>query len=263
MGAGNEGTIDMNNVMKLSALVAAGFGMVAIATTASAGDSNGNFQAKIGVTGGLTQDKTTSLELRAPSGAVAADLLAGGTHATTDNVIIPSLTLTYYVNKNWALELFCCAASTSVNAAGTLANLGELAHTAVFPPIVTLQYHLDPIANFRPYVGVGFEYIHYFNEKLGSNGLNGTGLNFVDVRFKDSWGLALQGGVDYDLGGGWSLGVDVKKVWEDTKITWTAASGHTVVAKHDLDPIFITANVGYRFNLGDLFGRRSEPAPLK
>ena len=272
VGAGNEGLNDMNYAKKLTALVAAGFGMVAIAATASAGDSNGNIQAKIGITGGLLQDHTNSLQVLAPSGALFDDLGAKGQKATTDDVIIPSLTLTYYLNKNLAVELFCCAASTGVNVAipgsatatGNAVN-GEVAHTAVFPPVLTLQYHFDPIANLRPYVGVGFEYIHYFNEKLGSNALNQYApgaVRFVDVKMKDSWGVALQAGVDYDLGGGWSLGVDVKKVWLDTEITWIADTGHQVKAKHDLDPLYITANIGYRFNLCDLL-RNCSAAPLK
>jgi outer membrane protein len=111
---------------------------------------------------------------------------------------------------------------------------------------------------FRPYVGAGAEWIHYFKE---SSNLGGG------ANFDDSFGFALQVGTDIDLGQGWSLGLDAKKVWEDTQITWTgatrvAAGGPTVVAKHDLDPWFVTANLGYRFNLSDLLGRR-EPVPLK
>jgi outer membrane protein len=78
------------------------------------------------------------------------------------------------------------------------------------------------------------------------------------VDFDDSWGFALQVGTDIDLGQGWSIGLDAKKVWEDTKLTYSDG----VVAKHDLDPWFLTANLGYRFNLSDIFGSR-EVVPLK
>ena len=53
----------------------------------------------------------------------------------------------------------------------------------------------------------------------------------------------------------------MKKVWEDTKITWAGPAA--VVAKHDIDPLFVTANLGYRFNLEDLLGRRTAYVPLK
>ncbi len=136
---------------------------------------------------------------------------------------------------------------------GAIAGLGQIASTWIFPPILTLQYHFDGMGAFRPYVGAGAEWIHYFNSKSQIAG--------DTVSFDDSFGFALQAGVDYDLGQGWSLGLDVKKVWEDTKITW-AGTDPAVVAKHDIDPLFVTANLGYRFNLSDLLGRR-EPVPLK
>jgi outer membrane protein len=217
------------------------------AVPAQAGDSNGNFQVKLGVTGVLFDDHTSSVVV---NGTTPLPDQAG----TNDNVI-PTLMLTYFLDKNWAVELFCCF--DQVNVAGktdTLATLGKLASTWAFPPILTLQYHFDGMGAFRPYVGAGAEWIHYFKESSNIGG---------GANFDDSFGFALQVGTDIDLGHGWSLGLDAKKVWEDTKITWTGATGlGTVVAKHDLDPLFVTANLGYRFNLEDLFGRR-EAVPLK
>jgi outer membrane protein len=220
------------------------------AVPAQAGDSNGNFQVKLGVTGVLTDDNTNSL-IAGVNDITASDW------ATTNNTVIPSLMLTYYLNKNWAVELFCCFDKVKVDAHGpTIGGLGQIASTWIFPPILTLQYHFDGFGPFKPYLGAGAEWIHYFNSKSQIPG--------DTVSFNDSFGFALQGGVDYDLGGGWSLGLDVKKVWEDTKITWTGSfAANPVVAKHDLDPLFVTANLGYRFNLDDLLGRRTAYVPLK
>jgi len=211
-------------------------------------DSNGNFQAKLGITGVLTDDDTKSL--------TAGGAPVAGAFAETNDTVIPSLTLTYYLNKNFAVELFCCFDKVNVEAKGTLSGLGDIASTWIFPPILTVQYHFDGLGAIKPYVGVGAEWVHYFDSKSKIAG--------DTVDFDDSFGFALQGGVDYDLGQGWSLGLDVKKVWEDTKITWTgtALGGAPVVAKHDIDPLFVTANLGYRFNLSDLFGSR-EAVPLK
>lgn len=219
----------------------------ATALPAVAGDSNGNFQAKIGITGAWTDDSTNSLTV---NGAETYP----GNWATTDDTVIPTITLTYYLNKNLAVELFCCFDKVGVDAEGGLAAFGEIADTWIFPPILTLQYHFDGLGALKPYVGVGAEWIHYFDSNSKLAGYN--------VSFDDSFGFALQGGVDIDLGGGWSLGVDVKKVWEDTKVTWTGGGLGPIVADHDIDPLFVTANIGYRFNLSDLFGRR-EAVPLK
>jgi len=218
---------------------------------AAAGDSNGDFQAKLGLSGVWTDDDTTSL--------VHSGLgqLAPATWATTNDTAIPSLTLTYYLNKNLAIELFCCSDKVHVDAKGALGGLGELADVWLFPPILTLQYHFDGLGPVKPYVGVGAEWIHYFDEKSKADALGLT-----NVKFDDSFGFALQAGVDYDLGQGWSLGLDVKKVWEDTKVTWSDGAGTTLVAKHDLDPLVATVNLGYRFNLSDVFGSR-DASPLK
>jgi len=238
-------------------IAALGFiGLVATsATSALAGDSNGNFQVKVGVSGVLTDDHTSSLSING-----SPNLAPAGYRAETEDMVIPTLTLTYYLNHNLALELFCCFAQASVRGADVLKPFGEIADTWLFPPALTAQYHFDGFGAFRPYVGAGVEWIHYFDEGLGSNGLGAT-----NVKFRDSVGPVVQAGFDYDLGSGWSLGFDFKKVWLDTKITWDdpLAPGNRIVAVHDLDPIIITANLGYRFNLSDLFGPRSAPAPLK
>jgi outer membrane protein len=210
----------------------------AAALPAQAGDSNGNFQVKLGVSGVIFDDKTTS--------TTPANL----GQAEVNDPVIPTLMLTYFLDKNWAVELFCCFAQINVNGeSGALGGLGKLASTWVFPPMLTAQYHFDGMGALKPYVGAGVQWIHYFDEK---SNIGGT------VNFDDSWGLVLQAGADYDLGQGWSLGLDAKKVWEDTTLTYSSG----VVAEHDLDPWVVTANLGYRFNLEDLFGSRTA-APLK
>ncbi len=222
-------------VMGAMALVAG----AAAAIPAQAGDSNGNFQVKVGVTGVIFDDETTS--------TTPANL----GQAEVNDTVIPTLMLTYFLDKNWAVELFCCFAQLNVEGkSGALGGFGKLASTWVFPPMLTAQYHFDGMGAFKPYVGAGVQWIHYFDEK---SNIGGT------VDFDDSWGFVLQAGTDIDMGGGWSLGLDAKKVWEDTELTYSAG----VVAEHDLDPWVLTANLGYRFNLEDLFGSRAAPAALK
>jgi len=210
--------------------------MAAATVPANAADA-GDLQVKLGVTGLLFDDDTKGNNIAPNFGAEVND------------TVIPTLMLNYYLTKNWSVELFCCFAELNVHDKSGVVG-GKLASTWVFPPMLTAQYHFDGMGAFQPYVGAGVQWIHYFDE---SSNLAGA-----SVDFRDSWGFVLQAGADVDLGAGWSVGFDAKKVWEDTKLTYSNGA----YAEHDLDPWVLTANLGYRFNLGDLFGRR-EAVPLK
>lgn len=224
-------------------------------TYAPASEPFTNFQVKLGMTGAIWNDKNHGVTL--DGGAIA------GADAHVGNMLLPTATLTYFFTKNVSAELFCCFARPSVfadNALRTGFGQDKLASTWAFPPIVTLQYHFDRIGGIRPYVGAGVEYIHYFASKSETTGALA---GFNNVKFRDSWGPVVQAGFDYELGRGWSMGFDAKYVWEDTRISWTNAAGSVISTRHSLDPLLLTVNLGYRFNLEDLLGRRVSYERLK
>ena len=67
---------------------------------AHAGDSNGNMQVKVGLTGLIFDDETKSSNV------------PGGLSAEVNVTVIPTLMLNYYLTKNWSVEsllLFCPA----------------------------------------------------------------------------------------------------------------------------------------------------------
>ncbi|MFA5958865.1 OmpW family protein [Hyphomicrobium sp.] len=216
--------------------------LVAVAAPADAGDYSGDTLVRV-------------------QGAVvvpdsSASVSAGGTHipgadAEVSTEVIPSLTITHFFTKNVAAELFCCFAKFNAEGKGAI-NGADLGDFWAFPPILTLQYHFDPIAGFKPYVGAGVQYIHYFDG--GNSDLGGK------IHLDDSWGFALQGGVDMEIGHGWYLNADIKKVWLDTDASWKNTG---VAAKVDVDPLIISAGIGYRFNLADILRGGSAPVPLK
>jgi outer membrane protein len=237
------------------AALAVGMGF---AQAASAGDYNGNFMVRLQGTYLVTQDKLKSADL---NGVPIKDSL--GLSADVSDVVLPTATLTYFLNKNLAVELLCCFSKHNVDLTSTGAPglSGKIASAWIFPPALTLQYHFDGLGAFKPYVGAGAQWIHYFHESTSDNKLTASGVNF-----SDSFGPIIQAGFDYQLGGGWYLNADIKKSWLSTKLTFDDAlggAGNKIHAKADLDPLVISAGIGYRFNLEDLFGRRSAPAPLK
>jgi outer membrane protein len=221
----------------LAVLVAGG----AAVTPAAAGDYNGDFLVRLQGT------------IVAPD--ASADVSFGGvpipgSDADVSTEVIPALTLTYFINKNLAVELFCCFAKHQADAEGSIGGLGEVAETWIFPPALTLQYHFDLMGGFKPYFGAGVQYIYFFNEKS----------NYGGVEIDDALGFTLQAGVDVELGQGWYLNADVKKTWLDTEVTWRDAG---LTADVDIDPWIFSVGLGYRFNLSDIFGARHEEASLK
>ena len=105
----------------------------------------------------------------------------------------------------------------------------------LLPPTLTLQYHFNQMQQVKPYVGAGVNYTHFFNEDGGA---------LHDVKYEDSFGGALQAGVDVPLGTNTYANLDVKKVFISTTAKF-APSG--VKANVDLDPWLIGVGVGYKF----------------
>lgn len=169
---------------------------------------------------------------------------------SVDDEFVPTATLTYFMNKNLAIELFCCFADLTA----TLKGAGEVADFWVFPPALTLQYHFDPIGGFKPYVGAGVQYILPFSED-GKGALAGQ-----NVEVDDALGFTLQAGVDVSLGQGWYLNADVKKTWIEHEVSVSPLGANFDV---DVDPWIFSVGLGYRFNLADVFGSRASAEPMK
>ena len=68
---------------------------------------------------------------------------------------------------------------------------------------------------------------------------------------RDSWGYALQAGLDINLSNGWLLNADVKYIDIDTTVRLRGAATSNVWRKVDslaIDPWVIGIGIGKRFN---------------
>lgn len=186
----------------------------------------------------------------------SASLSVGGTNLSGDSDIsteyVPELDITYFFNENWAAELILGVAPhdvkvTGVTVPGALNNATiDLGDVTLLPPTLTLQYHFKNDSQFTPYVGAGVNLTLFFNEDQGPVA--------DSIDYGESFGAALQAGVDFDMDGepgGWLLNLDVKKIFISTDVDVdfsTALGAGTVVnADVDIDPLVVGVGFGYKY----------------
>lgn len=160
------------------------------------------------------------------------------------NSFAPEVDISYFVTDHLGLELIAATTKHDVKGKGGLGPIGELADSWVLPPTLTLQYHFTPKAKVRPYVGAGLNYTHFYGED-SSDGLE-SAIGDTKVKLKDSFGYAVQAGVDLDVGKNLFLNLDVKYIDIDTKATLTS-DGLVNRVKVSLDPIVAGVGIGMRF----------------
>lgn len=174
----------------------------------------------------------------APDAESDSTALGPNTGVDVGNDTRLSFTVAYLFADHWAVELLgALPFEHDIEAAGSIAGLGTVGRTKHLPPIVSVQYHWQPRARIRPYVGLGINYTEFFDTEA-QGALAGTSL-----RLEDSWGLAAQIGTDFDLSGGWFGNVDVRYVDIDTKASNPVAGTFDV----RLDPWVVTLSLGRAF----------------
>jgi len=147
---------------------------------------------------------------------------------------LPELDITRFLTPNIASELVLTYPQKQTVSAGG-APIGSLKH---LPPVLTLQYHLTgwPV---RPYAGVGVNWTHFSDVRFDAAT---TQALHPSIR-KDSFGAALQAGVDFPLPGGWLINADAKWVQIRTDVRSSGVKAGTF----KVDPWLLSLGAGYRF----------------
>ncbi|SFM49690.1 OmpW/AlkL family protein [Marinobacter pelagius] len=147
-----------------------------------------------------------------------------------------------------------------------LGGAGKLGETKHLPPTITLQYFPMPNnSKFQPYVGAGFNYTMFFEEKttqtltdtvdaVAQANLDtpaGT-VDRTDLSLDDSFGLAAEVGMDYMITE--NIGLNAAIWWvdidTDAEIGVYAADGSKITTGKldvDIDPWVYMVGVSYKF----------------
>ncbi len=161
-----------------------------------------------------------------------------GGSADASDEFTGELDFSYFVTDNVALELIAATTKHDVDVENSALGADvDLADVGVLPPTLTVQYHFMPSNRFSPYLGAGVNYTFFYDEEAAGGAVN-------SVDFENSFGLALQAGLDVAIGGNWSANVDVKKIFLDTDVK---INGGAINADVDLDPWVFGVGIGYRF----------------
>jgi outer membrane protein len=156
-----------------------------------------------------------------------------GLAVEVDSDFVPEIDFSYFITDNLALELIAATTRHEVTTSPTWNNVGKV---RLLPPTLTLQYHFLPKERVSPYVGAGINYTIFFDTDPGA---------FASIDYDNSFGFALQAGVDIFVGERLFLNLDVKKLFLDTDVSINGGALRVVDA--DLDPWLIGIGVGYRF----------------
>lgn len=161
-------------------------------------------------------------------------------HLSVDSNTIPEIDFSYYFTKNIAAELILALGTrhtVTANYAGSSHDLGKV---NLLPPTLLGQWHFNPDQTFDPYVGAGVSYVRAMDNNLNLGAIPIT----ID---RNNWGVALQAGMDYNLGNKWLLNFDVKKIWFDTTVKADLGSGYTKIDQLDIDSWVVSVGFGKKF----------------
>jgi outer membrane protein len=183
-----------------------------------------------------------------------------GASTNISSAIVPLLDVSYYLSKNWAIEAICCLTPHNVSGTGPLQGASVI-KTWVFPPSLTLQYHVTDFGAFQPYFGVGVNFTAYLHTRAGNQpfpialpqvgALGVPPFSFTalttaySATITPSWGVVGQGGVDYMFNDRWGVNFDVKYIVMQPKAhVWAAA----LTAPTNIGPVYAPLNLNVPIN---------------
>jgi len=199
---------------------------------------------------------------------------------STSYAVVPTLSVDYFINKNWSVEAICCVTPAHIQGTGSIKS--TFAHTWAFPPSLLIDYHFTNFGAWQPYVGVGVNFTTYWGTRVNNEtfpvfaqpsgpltptlaglAIPGVSAQFYHASVTPTWGVVGQVGLDYMFNEHWGLNLDVKYIMMEPTVhagvsAWAPPPGTGLVGPINipvrvflpLDPLVISAGLTYRFGGG-------------
>jgi len=204
----------------------------------------GTIQVKVLATAVLPDGKVKEIK-----GGTLAETVAGlGVQTEANDNYVPTVAIEYFATPNVSVETICCTTAhhVSANAPAGLDGAVLADKVTIIPATFTLKYHFGAAGGIRPYIGAGPSYFIFLKDKAGAGAT--SALTATKVQVDDTFGVALQAGVDVPLNAAMSLSVDAKRYFMRPDAHFYNAAGTEVLeTSHKLDPWVVSAGVGFKF----------------
>ena len=219
---------------------------------ASAAPALANWSVNVGAISVAPQDSSGHLNVV----ETVAGLPANSTEVSVNNNTQLGITIDYQLNKNWTLELIAATPfSHDMAVKGSAIDGLKVGKTKHLPPTLLAQYHFMPQhQRFDPFIGVGVNYTLFFDEKVDNQLVSAlqalevtTANDKVSLKAKNSFGLALQAGLNIKLTDTLGLHMMVSKIDIDT--TGRVQVNGNTIQRVDLSIDPYVAMVGLRWKL--------------
>ncbi|RZA35700.1 MAG: OmpW family protein [Lysobacteraceae bacterium] len=151
-----------------------------------------------------------------------------------DGASAPTLSASWYVNDNVAIELWGAADKFNHRVRGPEGKIGTVEQQ---PLAISGQYHFrDADAVMRPFVGLGYYESNFSNEDISAGGPH--------VGLSTAKGAIATAGMDFNINSRWFARTDVRYMQGDTDVN-VAGAGTGDQLK--LDPFTVGVGLGARF----------------
>ena len=207
-------------MIRMTHLTLALMGAMAFAPAAFAQDASSASGKRFAVVGGYSLSEPTK------------NPQIGGVRTNVDGGGAPTLSASWYINDNFAIEAWGAA-----DKLGQRVNTGagKIGSVDSQPIALSGQYHFGtPDQTFRPFVGLGYYESNYSNESLS----DGSRLGIENAK-----GAMATAGVDLNINPTWFARADVRYMQGKPDVKLDGVK----VGEAELNPVTVGIGLGARF----------------